>query len=67
MKCNLLLLNVFFYRHDETRRLVNMPALNIPAFTGPLGLPMGAQLVARRFDDDALLRHAVWVDRHIRG
>lgn len=47
--------------------VMNMPALNIPAFTGPLGLPMGAQLVARRFDDDALLRHAVWVDRHIRS
>ena len=47
--------------------VMNLPALNIPAFTGPTGLPIGAQLVARRYDDEALLRHAVWVDQHIRG
>ena len=47
--------------------VMNMPALNIPAFSSPAGLPIGAQLVARRYDDESLLRHAVWVDRHIRG
>ncbi len=47
--------------------VMNMPAVNIPAFTGPAGLPIGAQLAARRYDDEALLRHADWVDRHIRG
>ena len=46
---------------------MNMPAVNIPAFTGPAGLPIGSQLVARRFDDEVLLGHAGWVDRHVRG
>ena len=45
---------------------MNKPAVNIPAFTGPAGLPIGSQLVARRFDDEVLLGHAGWVDRHVR-
>lgn len=47
--------------------ILNLPAMNIPAFTGPHGLPIGAQIVARRYEDEALLRHAAWVDMHIRG
>lgn len=35
-----------------------VPALNLPVFTGPTGLPFGAQLVARRYHDYPLLRFA---------
>jgi amidase len=47
--------------------IMNMPAMNIPAFTGPTGLPIGAQLVARRYEDETLLRNAGWIDKHIRA
>jgi Asp-tRNA(Asn)/Glu-tRNA(Gln) amidotransferase A subunit family amidase len=49
---------------DETERpdscliwtLCGLPALNIPSLSGPNGLPMGVQLVARRYNDPLLLR-----------
>ena len=34
---------------------LHVPAVTIPAFTGPQGLPIGAQLVAPRHADDRLL------------
>lgn len=34
------------------------PSLTVPAFVGPAGLPFGAQLVARKYDDDRLLAFA---------
>lgn len=37
------------------------PALNLPLFAGPHGLPHGAQLVARRYDDYPLLRFATFL------
>ena len=45
--------------------VLHMPAITLPLFTGPNGLPIGAQLVARRHDDDRLLAIARWVERHI--
>lgn len=38
--------------------LCGAPAMNIPAFTGPLGLPFGAQIVGRRYNDYQLLDFA---------
>ncbi|MBU0516569.1 MAG: amidase [Proteobacteria bacterium] len=35
--------------------LGHAPSLNLPVFVGPEGLPFGAQLVARRFNDRLLL------------
>jgi len=35
--------------------LCHAPAMSLPLFTGPGGLPFGAQLVARRYADPALL------------
>lgn len=35
--------------------LCHAPALSLPVFRGPSGLPFGAQLVARRYADPALL------------
>ena len=37
------------------------PALTVPAGKGPNGLPLGLQLVARRYQDDRLLDVASWV------
>lgn len=33
----------------------HVPAISVPAFTGPLGLPFGAQLVTKRYDDYRLI------------
>ena len=38
--------------------LCGLPAINLPVFTGPLGLPFGAQVVARRYNDYLLLSFA---------
>ena len=40
---------------------LHVPAVTIPAFQGPRGLPIGAQLVAPRHTDDRLLRVAARV------
>lgn len=41
--------------------LCGTPALNLPVFLGPQGLPMGAQLVGSRGDDARLFRTARWL------
>ncbi len=38
--------------------LCHLPALNVPAFQGPDGLPFGLQVVARRYNDFLLLKFA---------
>jgi Asp-tRNA(Asn)/Glu-tRNA(Gln) amidotransferase A subunit family amidase len=40
-----------------------MPCLTLPAGSGPDGLPVGVQLVARRHADEPLLQVALWVER----
>jgi len=42
-----------------------LPCVTLPAGTGPTGLPLGVQLVGRRFGDEALLDGAAWVERHL--
>jgi amidase len=42
---------------------MHVPAVTLPLFTGPNGLPVGAQLVARRDSDRDLLAAARWVMR----
>lgn len=41
--------------------LCGVPALNLPILTGQDGMPMGAQLVARKGDDARLLQVAHWL------
>ncbi|MGE5396033.1 MAG: hypothetical protein ACM3MK_00705, partial [Chitinophagales bacterium] len=36
--------------------MCHLPAVNLPIFKGPNGLPFGAQLVARRYNDILLLK-----------
>jgi len=38
------------------------PCVTLPAGTGPKGLPLGIQLVGRRFADEALLDAAAWAE-----
>jgi Asp-tRNA(Asn)/Glu-tRNA(Gln) amidotransferase A subunit family amidase len=42
---------------------LHTPALNLPVFRGPNGLPMGLQLIGAYRDDAALLAHAAWIER----
>jgi Asp-tRNA(Asn)/Glu-tRNA(Gln) amidotransferase A subunit family amidase len=41
------------------------PCVTLPAGTGARGLPLGVQLVGRRFRDEALFDAAAWVERHL--
>jgi amidase len=43
--------------------LLHVPALTLPFGTGPAGLPLGLQLVARRHEDERLLGAAAWAMR----
>jgi Asp-tRNA(Asn)/Glu-tRNA(Gln) amidotransferase A subunit family amidase len=45
--------------------LCGTPALNLPVFQGPSGLPIGVQLVADRDDDARLFRTASWLMRQL--
>ncbi|HEX3860595.1 MAG TPA: amidase [Stellaceae bacterium] len=43
--------------------MLHMPCLTLPADTGPQGLPVGIQLVGRRYGDVRLLDIGLWVER----
>jgi Asp-tRNA(Asn)/Glu-tRNA(Gln) amidotransferase A subunit family amidase len=42
-----------------------MPCVTLPAGSGPDGLPVGVQLIARRHADEPLLQVALWVERSL--
>lgn len=44
---------------------MHVPAITLPVFTGPNGLPIGAQLIAPRYADRHLLLMAQWVQRQL--
>jgi Asp-tRNA(Asn)/Glu-tRNA(Gln) amidotransferase A subunit family amidase len=41
--------------------LLHTPAISVPVFTGPNGLPMGVQIIAPRGRDERALLWAHWV------
>lgn len=43
--------------------LCGVPTINLPVFTGPIGLPFGAQILSRKYNDYLLLNFA----RHLRA
>jgi amidase len=43
---------------------MHVPAVTLPLFTGPNGLPVGAQFVARRNDDRKLMSACRWIMQH---
>jgi Asp-tRNA(Asn)/Glu-tRNA(Gln) amidotransferase A subunit family amidase len=40
---------------------LHLPALTIPAFKGPRGLPIGPQLIGKWSDDRRLIAAAKWI------
>ena len=40
--------------------LLHVPTVSLPTHQGPSGLPVGVQVVAPRYRDEALLRTATW-------
>lgn len=47
--------------------LLGLPAISLPLMTGPSGLPIGAQLLARPGDEARLLAAAAWIMAQGRG
>lgn len=45
--------------------VLHMPSITLPVFKGPNGMPVGAQLIAKRRDDRGLFAAARWVQRHL--
>lgn len=45
----------------------HVPCMTLPLFTGPNGLPVGAQLIAKRNNDRLLFEAARWVMAQYRG
>lgn len=45
---------------------MHVPSITLPAFTGPSGMPVGAQLVAKHCDDRRLFTAARWAYRILR-
>lgn len=43
-------------------QVAGLPALSLPVFRGPSGMPIGAHLVGRYLDDDRLLATAAWAE-----
>ena len=41
--------------------LLHCPGINLPASTGPQGLPVGVQLIGRKYHDDQFLADTAWV------
>lgn len=44
--------------------MLHVPCVTYPIGTGPLGLPLGAQVVGPQGADDALIAHASWMQQH---
>ncbi len=47
---------------NATWSTLGVPAIQLPAGTGPLGLPLGVQLTGRRWSDAALFGPAAWAE-----
>jgi Asp-tRNA(Asn)/Glu-tRNA(Gln) amidotransferase A subunit family amidase len=45
---------------------MHLPAISIPAFRGPSGMPVGALLVGKRSRDRELFSAAAWIHRVLR-
>jgi aspartyl-tRNA(Asn)/glutamyl-tRNA(Gln) amidotransferase subunit A len=48
--------------------LAGVPAISIPVHADPAsGLPIGAQIIARKFDERSMFRVAAWLERSLRA
>ena len=46
---------------------IHVPSVSVPAGTGPDGMPLGVQIIARCREDDRAFVHAEWVRRALSG
>ena len=46
--------------------LLHVPSITLPVFKGPHGMPVGAQLIARRRNDRGLFAASQWVQQHLK-
>ena len=46
---------------------IHVPSVCVPAGTGPAGMPLGIQIIARCREDDRAFIHAEWVRRALAG
>lgn len=53
-------------RLQELWTMLHMPSMSLPCGRGPEGLPLGLQIVGRRFDDRNLLARALWMESGLR-
>jgi len=53
-------------RFNSLWTLAGTPCITLPAGTGDVGLPLGIQLVAKRYADDRLMSQAAWVAAHLK-
>lgn len=53
-------------RLQELWTMLHMPSMSLPCGRGPEGLPLGLQIVGRRFDDQNLLARALWMESGLR-
>jgi Asp-tRNA(Asn)/Glu-tRNA(Gln) amidotransferase A subunit family amidase len=44
---------------------IGVPAISVPAFKGPAGMPVGVQVIGRRGADLETLRAAAWLGREL--
>jgi Asp-tRNA(Asn)/Glu-tRNA(Gln) amidotransferase A subunit family amidase len=44
---------------------MHVPAVSVPAFTGPAGMPVGAYVVGKRNRDRDLFACADWIHRKL--
>jgi Asp-tRNA(Asn)/Glu-tRNA(Gln) amidotransferase A subunit family amidase len=45
--------------------VLHVPSITLPVFKGPNGMPVGAQLIARRQDDRGLFAASRWVQQRL--
>ena len=46
--------------------LMQMPAINLPVFSGMQALPLGLQVIGKAEADETMLAFAAWIDGRIR-
>ncbi|MCK9552651.1 amidase [Aquamicrobium sp.] len=52
---------------QELWTMLHLPSLSLPAGKGSSGLPLGLQVIGQRFQDDALLSTALWIERKLQN
>jgi Asp-tRNA(Asn)/Glu-tRNA(Gln) amidotransferase A subunit family amidase len=52
-------------RLQEIWTMLHTPTITVPSGNGPGGMPLGLQIVGRRYSDDKLLKYAAWAEKQL--